>query len=117
MAAKVAGKGPNYGTIRFRHDNARPLTIKVSRQKPLDVGREVLTSTLYSPDLVPKDYQHLVNLSNALQEKSCDDEDDPDDKLSNFFESMPVQFFAGGIETLPENWRRVIVCDGDLLIS
>ncbi|EYC10549.1 hypothetical protein Y032_0055g2621 [Ancylostoma ceylanicum] len=84
MAAKIAGKGPNYGTIQFLHGNARPLTIKVARQKLLDFGWEMLTSALYRPDLVPKDYHLLLTLSNALQGKAWDGEDDLDCWLSNF---------------------------------
>ncbi|EYC24686.1 hypothetical protein Y032_0013g2051 [Ancylostoma ceylanicum] len=33
MAANIAGEGQNYCTIRFLHDSARPLTIRVTRQK------------------------------------------------------------------------------------
>ncbi|EYC36766.1 hypothetical protein Y032_0859g2729 [Ancylostoma ceylanicum] len=46
MAAKIAGRRPNYGTIRFLHDPARPLIIRVIRQKLLDFEWEVLTSAL-----------------------------------------------------------------------
>ncbi|EYC14188.1 hypothetical protein Y032_0041g390 [Ancylostoma ceylanicum] len=103
MAAKPAGRGPNYSTIRFLHDSARPLTTRVARQKLPDFGWEVLTSPLYRADIAPKNYQLLLTLSIALQGIACDDEDGLDRWLSNFFESMPVQFCAEGIETLPEN--------------
>ncbi|EYC06237.1 hypothetical protein Y032_0077g1097 [Ancylostoma ceylanicum] len=36
LAAKTAGKGPNYGSIRLLHDKAHPLTIRVTREKLLD---------------------------------------------------------------------------------
>ncbi|EYC13437.1 hypothetical protein Y032_0044g992 [Ancylostoma ceylanicum] len=90
MTAKVAGKGPNYVMIQFLCDPARPPFIRVARQKLLDFEWEVLTSALYRPGLVPRDYQLLLTLSNALQEKACDDEDDLNCWLSNFFEPMPV---------------------------
>ena len=90
MAAKIAGKGPNYVMIEFLRDPARPPFIRVARQKLPDFGWEVVISTLYRPGLVPRDYQLLLTLSNALQEKACDDEDDLDCWLSNFFEPMPV---------------------------
>ncbi|EYC41408.1 hypothetical protein Y032_0570g97 [Ancylostoma ceylanicum] len=67
MAAKIAGKGPNYGTIQFLHDSARPLTTRVIPQQLHDFGWEVLTSPPYRPDLVPRDYQLLLTLSIALQ--------------------------------------------------
>ncbi|EYB93868.1 hypothetical protein Y032_0178g680 [Ancylostoma ceylanicum] len=90
MTAKVAGKGPNYVMIQFLCDPARPPFIRVARQKLLDFEWEVLTSALYRLGLVPRDYQLLLTLSNALQEKACDDEDDLNCWLSNFFEPMPV---------------------------
>ncbi|EYB90435.1 hypothetical protein Y032_0220g2521 [Ancylostoma ceylanicum] len=94
MAAKTAGKGPNYGTIRLRHDNARLLTIKVTRLKPLDIGWGRLTIALYRPDRVLRDYHLLLALSNAFQGKASDDEDDMDCWLGQFssqcqFRSMP----------------------------
>ncbi|EYC10765.1 hypothetical protein Y032_0053g2285 [Ancylostoma ceylanicum] len=92
MTAKIAGKGGNHGTIQFLHDPARPLFIRVARQKLPDFGWEVVTSALYRPDLVPRDYQLLLADSNALQGKAGYDEDDLDLWLSNFFESLPVQF-------------------------
>ncbi|EYC03998.1 hypothetical protein Y032_0090g2355 [Ancylostoma ceylanicum] len=67
MAAKIAGKGPNYVMIQFLRDPARPPFIRVARQKLLDFEWEVLTSPRYRPDLVPRDYQLLLTLSNALQ--------------------------------------------------
>ncbi|EYC39152.1 hypothetical protein Y032_0673g1404 [Ancylostoma ceylanicum] len=91
MTSKIAGKGANYGTIQFLHDPARPLFIRVGRQKLPDFGWEVVTSALYRPDLVPRDYQLLLALCNALQGKACDDEDDLDRWLSKFFKSLPVQ--------------------------
>ncbi|EYC17412.1 hypothetical protein Y032_0030g2032 [Ancylostoma ceylanicum] len=117
MAAKVAEKGPNYGTIQFLHDPARPLFVRVARQKLPDFGWEVLTLPPYRPGLEPKDYQLLLTLSNALQGKACDDEDDSDRWLSKFFELVSAQLYAECIETLPKNWQRAIVCDGDSFIS
>ncbi|EYB97823.1 hypothetical protein Y032_0137g2044 [Ancylostoma ceylanicum] len=76
--------------IRFLHDSARPLTMRVTRQKLLVFGWEVLTPPPYRPDLAPRDFEHPFTLSNALQGKVCGDEDDLDRCLSNFFESMPV---------------------------
>ncbi|EYB89962.1 hypothetical protein Y032_0225g2759 [Ancylostoma ceylanicum] len=49
---------------------------------------EVMISTWTG--LVLRDYQLLLTLSNALKEEACDDEDDSDCWLSNFFEPMPV---------------------------
>ncbi|EYC39435.1 hypothetical protein Y032_0656g1215 [Ancylostoma ceylanicum] len=91
MAAEIARRRPNYGTIRFLHVPARPLTIRVTRQKLLDFGWEVLISPPNRPGLAPKDYQLLLTLSKALQGKACDDEDGLNRWSSNFFGSVLVQ--------------------------
>ncbi|EYC24862.1 hypothetical protein Y032_0013g2142 [Ancylostoma ceylanicum] len=90
VVAKIAGKGPNHVMIQFLRYPARPPFIIVVRQKLLDFEWEVLTSALYRPGLLPRDCQLLLILYNALQEKACDDEDDLDCWLSNFFKPMPV---------------------------
>ncbi|EYC12924.1 hypothetical protein Y032_0045g1160 [Ancylostoma ceylanicum] len=90
MTAKIAGKGANYGTIQFLLDAAQPLIIRVARQKLPDFAWEVVSSALYRPDLVPRDYQLLLTISNALQRKACDAEDVLDSWLSNVFESLSV---------------------------
>ncbi|EYB89188.1 hypothetical protein Y032_0235g3204 [Ancylostoma ceylanicum] len=114
---EVAGKGPNYVTIQFLHDPARTLIMRVTRQKLPDFGWGVLTSPRYRPGLAPKDYELIPTLSNALQGKACVDEDDLNCWSSNFFQSMPVQYYAEYIEALPADWQRVTVRDGNLLIS
>ncbi|EYC06820.1 hypothetical protein Y032_0073g721 [Ancylostoma ceylanicum] len=70
-------------------------------EKLHDFGWEVLASPPYRPDPVPRDYQLLLALSNALQGRARDDDDDLDRWLSKFFESIPAQFYADGIQTLP----------------
>ncbi|EYB97199.1 hypothetical protein Y032_0142g2294 [Ancylostoma ceylanicum] len=64
--------------IRFLHDNARSLTIRVTRQKLTNFGFAVQTPPPYRPDLAPRDYELPLTLSIALQGKACDDEDDLD---------------------------------------
>jgi len=38
------------------HDNARPHSAKMTREKITDLNYEVLKHPLYSPDLAPSDY-------------------------------------------------------------
>lgn len=117
LAAKIVEKRPNHGTVRFLHDNARPHTARVTRQKLIDFGWEVLPHPPYSPDLAPTDYHLFLSLSNAMQGKTFIDEDDMERWLNNFFESKPEEFYAGGIKSLYEKWQKVIDCDGDYFTS
>lgn len=117
LALKIAEKRPNHGTIRFLHDNARPHTARVTRQKLLDIGWEVMPHPPYSPDLAPTDYHLFLSLSNAIQGKTFDNQDAIDRWLNDFFKSKPEQFYAEGIRSLPKRWQKVIDCNGDYFIS
>ncbi|EYC15806.1 hypothetical protein Y032_0035g2968 [Ancylostoma ceylanicum] len=88
IAAKVTINYPNHGTIRFLHYTARPLTIRVTRQKLLDFEWEMLTPPPYRPGLAPENGQLPLTLSNILQGKTYKDENDLDCWLSKFFVSV-----------------------------
>ncbi|EYB95026.1 hypothetical protein Y032_0164g3521 [Ancylostoma ceylanicum] len=102
MPAKIARNSSNYRTIRFLHNTARLRTTRVTRQKLLDFGWEVLTSPPHRPDLAPKDYLLFLALSNALQGKASEDLRTLGSLVEQFSVSVPIQFYAGDIETLPE---------------
>ena len=117
LAAAIAQKRPNHGLVRFLHDNARPHTARVTRQKLLDLGWELVPHPPYSPDLAPSDYHLFLSLANALNEKSFADYEELDNWLNKFFTSKPEKFYSDGIMRLPEKWQKVIDCDGDYFVS
>ncbi|VDP10872.1 unnamed protein product [Heligmosomoides polygyrus] len=49
-----------------------------------------------SPDTAPTEYHLFLPLSNAMQGKTFDDEDDMGRWLAGFFESKPEKFYAYG---------------------
>ena len=117
LATKISEKRPNYGTIRFLHDNARPHTARITHQKLLDLEYKVMPHPPYSPYLAPRDYHLFLSLSNAMQGKTFDNPDDIDCWLNNFFAMKEEQFYAKEIKSLPDRWRKVLENDGNYFIS
>lgn len=106
---------PNHRTVRFLHDNARPHTARVTRQKLVDLGWEVLPHPPYSPDLAPTDYHLFSNLTQALANKTFSDRDEIDAWLHDWFSSKPGTFFSDAIKCLRGKWQEVLESDGDYL--
>lgn len=113
VSQAMAEKRPNHGVVRFLHDNARPHTARMTRQRLLGLGWEVLPHPAYSPDLAPTDYHLFANLSQALAHKSFADRDQIDSWLHDWLNSKPEKFFSDGIKCLPQKWQKVLESDGD----
>lgn len=62
-------KRPEKDKVLLLHDNARPHTAKITRQKLEELGWSVLPHPPYSPDLAPSDYYLFRHLSFFLQGK------------------------------------------------
>ena len=65
---------PERRKVRRLHDNAKPHTSKITRQKLEEFGWEVLPHPPYSPDLAPSDYHLFRSLRNHLVKKQFDDQ-------------------------------------------
>ena len=62
--------------VVFHHEDARPHASLVTRQKLLELGRDVLSHLPYSPDLAPSDYFLFRFLQNSLNGKNFNNDDD-----------------------------------------
>ncbi|GFT99888.1 histone-lysine N-methyltransferase SETMAR [Trichonephila clavipes] len=56
--------------VVFHHDNARPHTSLVTRQKLLQLEWDTMQHSPYSPDLAPSDYYLFRSLQNFLDGKT-----------------------------------------------
>ena len=56
----------NRKDVVFHQDNVRPHTSLITRQKLLQLERDVLSCSSYSPDLAPSDYYLFLSLQNFL---------------------------------------------------
>ena len=117
LADKLRTVRPGHRRVRFLHDNARPHVAKITRQKLLDLGWEVLPHPPYSPDLAPSDYHLFRALDNHLRQKRFNDDTEIKNWLTDFFDSQPAQFYKDGIRSLPDRWQKVIECDGNYFIE
>lgn len=103
--------------VIFHHDNARPHTSLVTRQKLLRLGWEVMPHPPYSPDLAPSDYHLFRSLQNHLNEKTFDSDEAIKNELIQFFASKNATFFERGIMMLTERWEKVIEQNGQYIID
>ena len=88
--------------IVFHHDNARPHTSLVTRQKLLEFGWDVLPHPPYSPHLAPSDYFLFRSLQNSLNDKNFNNDNDIKSYLIQFFATKNQKFYERGIMMLPE---------------
>ncbi|KAG9427769.1 transposase [Apis mellifera carnica] len=93
--------------VVFHHDNARPYTSLVTRQKLLELGWDVLSHSPYSPDLAPSDYFLFRSLQNSLNGKNFNTDDDIKSYLIQFFANKNQKFYERGIMMLPERWSLI----------
>ena len=108
---------PERRKVRLLHDNAKPHTSKITRQKLEEFGWEVLPHPPYSPDLAPSDYHLFRSLRNHLVKKQFDDQAQLKSDLENFFSSLSRKFFEDGILDLPNRWECVIDNNGIYVVD
>lgn len=94
------------------HDNARPHTSMMTRQKLHDLGYEILDHPPYSPDLSPTDYHFFMHLNNFLRKKCFKNQDDAKNAFNDFIASRTPEFYATGINKLVSRWQKCIDSNG-----
>ena len=98
--------------VVFHHDNARPHTSLITRQKLLELGWDVLPHPPYSPDLAPSDYFLFRSSQNSLNGKNFNNDDDIKSYLIQFFANKNHKFYEREIMMLLERWQKVIDQNG-----
>lgn len=103
--------------VIFHHDNARPHTSLMTRQKLSELGWEVLIHPPYSPDLAPSDYYLFRSLQNFLDGKKLANKTAAANTVAEFFASKPQKFYTDGIMKLSVKWQRVIDNNGQYVLD
>ncbi|CAK9834554.1 Histone-lysine N-methyltransferase SETMAR [Anthophora retusa] len=101
--------------VVFHHDNARPHTSLVTRQKLRELGWEVLLHPPYSPDIAPSDYYLFRSLQNSLTGVKLATREACENHLSQFFANRDKDFYERGLMKLPSKWQQIIEQNGAYL--
>jgi histone-lysine N-methyltransferase SETMAR len=117
LQAAIELNRPKNLKVVLLHDNARPHTAKLTRQKIEELGWELLPHPPYSPDLAPSDFHLFRSLSNFLREKHYDDLQHLKSDIDTFFSSQSEEFYRHGIFQLPKRWGAIIDSNGEYFID
>lgn len=117
LSAAIKKKRRRRVNVVLLHDNARPHVASAVRQQLENWGWETIPHPPYSPDLAPSDYHLFRALKQYLRGKKFNDFSSIEADLNNFFEAQPSEFWAKGIQTLPDRWQEVLDANGDYIID
>ena len=82
--------------------------------RPKEVDRNaVLEHPPYSPDLAPSDYHLFRSMEHWLRDKKFNTDIELHNSVIGFFNSKDPDFYARGIDLLPEKWQEVIDVEGE----
>lgn len=107
----------NQKSVIFHHNNARPHTSLMTRNKLLSLGWDVLPHPAYSPDLDPSDYHLFRSLQNSMRGKIFQNEKIVKQHLDWFFADKPQTFYERGIMKLVERRQKVIDCNDQYIVD
>jgi histone-lysine N-methyltransferase SETMAR len=107
-AIKTQRRGKLSRGILLQHDNARPHTSQATMAAISDLGFEVLPHPPYSPDLAPSDYWLFGEMKKPLRGHQYSSLQALASAVSQWVRGSPADFYAAGIEKLPERWHKCI---------
>jgi len=102
--------------VYFLHDNAKPHIAKVTKEKLMNLGWQMVPHPAYSPDIAPSDYHLFHSMEHFLDDTKFIDEDEIKRSISEYFDSLSPEFFKNGILSLPERWRQVVHNNGSYIV-
>lgn len=120
LNAAIKEKRPvlaNRKGILFHQDNAKRHTAMATQLKLNELGWEVLSHPPYSPDIAPSYYYLFRSLQNYLTGKKFTSFKAVSMAVAEYFGSKDENFYARGIDKLPERWQRVVANNGYYIID
>lgn len=98
--------------VYLLHDNAKPHTALMTREKIMELEFRLVPHPPYSPDIAPSDYHLFRSLQNHLGNQKFDDLQDLELWLNKYFSSLPSEFYKNGIMALPKRWDYIVDNNG-----
>lgn len=113
---KLVEKGVHTSRIFFHQDNARPHTALQTVAKIEELGWTKINQPPYSPDIAPSDYHLFRSMDHFLRGRRFTEVDEVRAALVDFFASKPTKFYADGILSMREKWKKVIENNGNYFV-
>ena len=98
--------------------NTEPHVANIVKETIAKFGLELLSHPPYLPDLVPFDYHLFRSLSNSLEDRKFENEEELKvTYLQDFFDSRPEDFYDSGICDLPSLWTKAMDTNGEYILN
>lgn len=97
------------------HDNARPHTANLTKEKLENMHWETLDHPPYSPDLSPCDYFLFAPLKESLGGERFANNEDVENRVRNWLMTRPHTFFQQGMFKHPNRWQKCVELQGDYI--
>lgn len=115
LRTRIKNKRPGLLTkgVILLHDNARPHTAKVTKEKLTRFRWEILEQPAYSPDLSPCDFHIFGDLKKNLKGRKFPSDAAVQEAVCEWVRSQPKEFFEQGIRRLVSQWKKCLANHGD----
>jgi hypothetical protein len=80
-----------------------------------DLGFQILPHPAYSPDLAPSDYWLFAKMKEPLRGKIYPNISALGSAIHQWSLVTPKQFYAAGIDALPERWEKCMAVAGSYI--
>ena len=107
-AMKLKRPGMLSDGIIILHDNARPQTVNLVRDKLRRFGWETLQHPPYNPDLSPCDFHILGDLKEDIRGRSFHSVEEVQEWMRLWIHQRPTSFYKTGNDSLVSQWDKCI---------
>lgn len=111
-AIKTERRGKLTRGVLLQQDNARPHTSQATMAAISDLGFELVPHPPYSPDLAPSDFWLFGQMKEPLRGHQYSSVQALASAINQWVRGTPREFFAAGIEKLPERWQKCVNLQG-----
>lgn len=106
-------RGVPIRSVLLLHDNARPHTAALTKDKLTKMHWTTIEHAPYSPDLSPCDYHLFGPLKEALGGQQFQNNEEVKQFVCNWLRTRPTSFYNKGIQKLPIRWQKCVNVNGN----